>query len=146
MCLTPHDMRTVNPVHEVGFDSPKPSCSGVQLPPLLPSVLVPWLRFRVLLGRQAAAALQACGGSLERAADWLFSHSADLAAAVAAVGQPPAANGAAAAGARAADAPRAAANGPGAGAVYCQYMLWGATPPMESCLPRLLQSDAVSQR
>lgn len=70
----------------------------------------------MVVRRQAAAALQACSGSLERAADWLFSHSADLAAAVAAVGQPPAANGAAPAGAGAADAPRAAADGPGAGA------------------------------
>ncbi|KAK1862263.1 hypothetical protein I4F81_004837 [Pyropia yezoensis] len=34
---------------------------------------------------QARAALRATGGSLERAADWLFSHSDDLAAAVAGV-------------------------------------------------------------
>ncbi|KAL0051048.1 hypothetical protein WJX82_001112 [Trebouxia sp. C0006] len=34
---------------------------------------------------QAAAALKACHGSLERAADWLFSHADDLDSAVAAV-------------------------------------------------------------
>ena len=33
----------------------------------------------------AAAALKACGGNIERAADWLFSHADDLDAAVAAV-------------------------------------------------------------
>lgn len=32
----------------------------------------------------AATALAACGGSLERAADWLFSHMDDLESAVAA--------------------------------------------------------------
>lgn len=33
---------------------------------------------------QVTAALQACDGNVERAADWLFSHMDDLAAAVAA--------------------------------------------------------------
>lgn len=48
--------------------------------------------------RQATAALRATGGSIERAADWLFSHSEDLEGAVAAAlgenGPPPAAGGA----------------------------------------------------
>jgi len=34
----------------------------------------------------AAAALKSCGGSVERAADWLFSHADDLDGAVAALG------------------------------------------------------------
>ena len=37
---------------------------------------------------QATAALKACQGSLERAADWLFSHSADLETSVNEVLQP----------------------------------------------------------
>ena len=37
---------------------------------------------------QVEAALKACSGSLERAADWLFSHSDDLDAAVASVNAP----------------------------------------------------------
>ncbi len=64
---------------------------------------------------QAAAALQACAGNLERAADWLFSHADDLAGAVAAVGRPagaPTPPGAAAAAGGAADA---AADVPDAG-------------------------------
>ena len=36
----------------------------------------------VLLCMQATAALKACQSSLERAADWLFSHAADLEASV----------------------------------------------------------------
>lgn len=69
---------------------------------------------------QASAALQACGGVLERAADWLFSHSDDLAAAVAAVSKPPAggSGGAAPAGAAAAAASATAADGSGPGAAY----------------------------
>ena len=42
---------------------------------------------------QAEAALKACNGSLERAADWLFSHSDNLDAAVASVNAPAAAAG-----------------------------------------------------
>ena len=37
---------------------------------------------------QATAALKACQGSLERAADWLFSHAADLETSVNEVLQP----------------------------------------------------------
>ena len=37
---------------------------------------------------QAEAALKTCNGSLERAADWLFSHSDNLDAAVASVNAP----------------------------------------------------------
>ncbi|CAL5228914.1 g12137 [Coccomyxa viridis] len=43
--------------------------------------------------QQAEAALKACNGSLERAADWLFSHSDDLDAAVASVNAPAASSG-----------------------------------------------------
>ncbi|KAG2483306.1 hypothetical protein HYH03_017809 [Edaphochlamys debaryana] len=70
---------------------------------------------------QAAAALQACSGSLERAADWLFNHMDDLDAAVAQVlsasaGAPAAAapsGGAAAPGAAAGGAAAAVLDGPG---------------------------------
>jgi ubiquitin carboxyl-terminal hydrolase 5/13 len=49
----------------------------------------------------ASTALTACGGSLERAADWLFSHMDDLEGAVAAA-KAQAAGAGSAAGARAA--------------------------------------------
>ncbi|KAK9833553.1 hypothetical protein WJX81_005633 [Elliptochloris bilobata] len=75
--------------------------------------------------KEAAAALQACSGSLERAADWLFSHAGDLAAAVAAMDQPPAAAGAASVAASAADASAAAADGPGADDGEGRYELLG---------------------
>ena len=42
----------------------------------------------LLLLAQAEAAVKTCNGSLERAADWLFSHSDNLDAAVAAVSAP----------------------------------------------------------
>ena len=45
------------------------------------------------LSVQAEAALKACNGSLERAADWLFSHSDNLDAAVASVNAPAASPG-----------------------------------------------------
>lgn len=46
----------------------------------------------------AATALGACGGSLERAADWLFSHMDDLDSAVAAAKAAAAGGGSTAAG------------------------------------------------
>jgi ubiquitin carboxyl-terminal hydrolase 5/13 len=63
----------------------------------------------------AAAALGACGGSLERAADWLFSHMDDLESAVAAAKAAAAGGGAGATGAAGA----AAGGGGGAAPAKC---------------------------
>mmetsp|Transcript_62 Transcript_62/g.92 ORF Transcript_62/g.92 Transcript_62/m.92 type:complete len:885 (-) Transcript_62:589-3243(-) len=74
--------------------------------------------------QQAKAALKACGGNIERAADWLFSHMDDLDSAVASVLSAPAA-GRAAGGAGPAAASRVL-DGPG------QYELVGFISHMGS--------------
>ncbi|CAG9463821.1 unnamed protein product [Pedinophyceae sp. YPF-701] len=67
------------------FNDPPPAPGGSAGTPAADPEAVAMLGSMGFTPEQAAAALQATSGNLEQAADWLFSHSEDLAAVVAAV-------------------------------------------------------------
>jgi ubiquitin carboxyl-terminal hydrolase 5/13 len=70
------------------FNDPLPAASAPGAAPAAPATVDPEaLSMLGAMGfgeRQATAAMRATGGSIERAADWLFSHSDDIERAVAA--------------------------------------------------------------
>lgn len=106
---------------DADFDDPLPPPGTAGAAPALPEVSPESLMMLTSMGftdRQATAALTACQGNVERAADWLFSRTDDLESAVEAAMAPPGgASGSAAAGggggAAAAEPVAGADDGPG---------------------------------
>ncbi|KAJ9512241.1 hypothetical protein QJQ45_012796 [Haematococcus lacustris] len=79
------DLQDPLPSPEAALQPAQPAGAG----PGVASESVSMLAGMGFTEEQAAAALQACSGALDRAADWLFSHMDDLDAAVAKVLAPP---------------------------------------------------------
>eukprot|EP00887_Chlorella_sp_A99_P001793 scaffold19.g1793.t1 len=77
---------------DADFDDPLPPPGTAGAAPALPEVSPESLMMLTSMGftdRQATAALTACQGNVERAADWLFSRTDDLESAVEAAMAPP---------------------------------------------------------